>query len=328
MPGPAKRPASRGKTSAQRGIRPARSGSSGAAKPGGTHLESEDYPWTINVGNHPKRTDSPAYVIARKLMNEIAPTKDWYYGAGPYQDHHGAALWVKDEDGWFLLKNLAGIEWSAQFCADPKKVDALRLNAKRLYAKFPLAALALKDMGFDLNALLNAPVTDAAGVSRWTDSICNAGVPLAAPWHTGVLATKQRPKGVLPVTATAAAKGTAANASPTASAKGARPPSAGQKVVAGGVHHYPTPITDIQFFKRDDFSLWVTDEEGAVAAVVPTKKRKGAKQTSEVVYATPGTKLHAQWLARHRRGQRLVLPANHDLTKKALRKTRRMRAAS
>ena len=59
------------------------------------------------------------------------------------------AYWLKDEQGWFLLKNLAGIEWSAQFCADPKKVDALRQNAKRLYAKFPLTAAAFKAMGFD-----------------------------------------------------------------------------------------------------------------------------------------------------------------------------------
>ena len=32
-----------------------------------------------------------------------------------------------------MVRNLAGIEWSAQFCADPAKVDLLRQNAKRLY---------------------------------------------------------------------------------------------------------------------------------------------------------------------------------------------------
>src|SRR5712692_9397866 len=46
-------------------------------------------------------------------------------------------LWLKDAAGWFLVRNLCGIEWSAQFCADPAKVDQLRQAAKRLYARFP-----------------------------------------------------------------------------------------------------------------------------------------------------------------------------------------------
>ncbi len=74
----------------------------------GKHPEHEDYPWTIAV-----------------------------------QDHHGGGLWLKDDQGWFLVKNTAGIEWSAQFCADPTKVDQLRLNARRLYSAFPDAVTQL-----------------------------------------------------------------------------------------------------------------------------------------------------------------------------------------
>jgi hypothetical protein len=36
-----------------------------------------------------------------------------------------------------------------------------------------------------------------------------------------------------------------------------------------GVHHYPTPVADIQLVKYDDFQLWVTDGEGNPAAVAP-----------------------------------------------------------
>ena len=54
------------------------------------------------------------------------------YGQPPFEDHHGGGLWLKDATGWFLVRNMAGMEWSSQFCADPAKVDLLRQNAQRL----------------------------------------------------------------------------------------------------------------------------------------------------------------------------------------------------
>jgi len=254
---------------------------------GKVHTIHEADPWTENVGNHPERKDSPEYTKARKILIALIGTaQPWYMGEKPYQDHHGGGLWVKDEEGWFLLKNLAGMEWSSQFCADPKKVDVLRRNAKRLYAKFPLTAIEFKKMGFDLDALLNTPITDTAGIERWTDSICNASVPLPQPLHTGTL-----PK-------------------------------------SGGVHHYPTPITDIELFKHDDFQLFVTDDEGQPAAVVPVAHRGSGDHRVEVVYATPGTKLHKQHAAAHKNNKRLVLSGNHPAAKKAFEKQAGKKAKS
>jgi hypothetical protein len=75
-----------------------------------------------------------------------------------------------------------GIEWSAQFCADPKKVDLLRRNAKRVYAAFPGVAAEL-----GIVALLDHEIKTAADIAAWTDSICNASMPLPKPFHVGVL---------------------------------------------------------------------------------------------------------------------------------------------
>ena len=152
-----------------------------------THTEHEDDAWTIDIPDHPKRSDSPEYVESRKHMNQIArdaaaSPDGLLYGPAPYQDHHGGGLWVKDGGGWFLVRNLAGVEWSAQFASDPAKIDQLRRNAQRLYAGFPGVAAEL-----GIEDLLAAPITDAAGVARWTDSICNASVPLSPSAHTGVL---------------------------------------------------------------------------------------------------------------------------------------------
>jgi Family of unknown function (DUF6424) len=256
-----------------------KTGGNGAKAAKGTHTIHEADPWTENVGNHPERKDSPEYTKARKILIKIVETtQPWYLGEKPYQDHHGGGLWVKDEEGWFLLKNLAGMEWSSQFCADPKKVDFLRRNAKRLYAKFPLTAIEFKKWGFDLDKLLNTPITDTAGIEKWTDSICNASVPLPQGKHTGTL-----PKD-------------------------------------GGVHHYPTPITDIELFKRDDFQLWVTDDEGKPAATVPVAHHGSGDSRVHVMYATPGTKLHKQQQAAEKKNKKLVLSHKHPIAKKAFEK--------
>lgn len=241
------------------------------AVPAGEHAEHEDEPWTIEIPDHPKRSDSPEYVKSRATMNRIARTVDgFYYGDAPFQDHHGGGLWLKDADGWFLVRNLGGVEWSSQFCADPQKIDALRTNAKRLYAGFPGVA---EELG--IRDLLDTPITDAAGVARWTDSICNASVPLPAVLHTGVL-----PHG-------------------------------------GGVHHYPAPIVEISTFKRDDFALWVTDAQGNPAAVAPVAPAGSGDGRLHVLYATPGSALHAEHVAAAMAGQPHILEAGHPLAMQA-----------
>jgi hypothetical protein len=121
-----------------------------------------------------------------EIAKEIAGEPDGlFYGAAPWQDHHGGACFLKDEQGWFLVRNLVGMEWSSQFCADPVKVDKLRQNAKRLYARFPEALKELEVLG--IQELLDHEIKTPADVETWVDSICNASVPLPAGLHTGVL---------------------------------------------------------------------------------------------------------------------------------------------
>ena len=249
------------------------------------HPESETHGWGINVPNHPTRADSPEYVAARNKMNQIAgQAVGMIYGQGPYQDHHGGALWLQDSQGWFLVRNQAGIEWSAQFCADPVNVDLLRQNAQRLYN---LVSPQVKQQ-LDPGGLLDTPITDAAGVAKWTDSIFNAGVPLHPNFHTGVL-----PAG------------------------GAQNLPAPQSPQPAGVHHYPTPIVDIQLFKYDDFQLWVTDQQGNPAAVAPVDQRGSGNASVHVLYATPGSQLAQQKHEVESTGAPLILGPDHPLSEQA-----------
>jgi len=254
---------------------------------GDSHIQREDEPWAITIPDHEPRTSSPAYRVARKVMNNVVKEiKDFFLGAkAPYQDHHGGGLWVKDQDGWLLIKNLAGMEWSQQFCADPAKVDRLRQFAQRMYKAFPDSLPAFKQLGFaDVENVLNEEITSAALVSRWLDSIFNASVPLTQARHTGVV--KPTSKG-------------------------------GTPHLEGGVHHYPTPITDIQLFKRDDFQLWVLDDEKKPAAVVPVGERGSGNSALRVAYATPGTKLHQKLVEAQSKNQYLRVGTNHPMAKQA-----------
>ena len=157
----------------------------------GTHSEHEDFPWMIAVVDHPPRSDSPAYVRSRALMRKlVATTPDWTFAGDSYQDHHGGSVWVKDAQGWLCLQVPLGIEWSAQFCADPARVDGLRQYAARVVAAFPDTLPGYEALGYhDGATLLATPITDADGVAAWTDSIFNASLPLPASAHTGVLPT-------------------------------------------------------------------------------------------------------------------------------------------
>jgi len=198
---------------------------------------------------------------------------------GPVQAHHAGSLWCFDGHEWFLLLNVAGVEWSAQWSADPAHVDELRANAARLYARFPETLTELDRLGYpEARQIISEPITDAAGVARWTDSLFNACVPLSAALHMGVVSDR------LPV---------------------------------GGWHHYPKSIWDIQVTKRDDFRLWVTDDEGHPVAVAPAGERGSGDGRVHVLWATPGTAVHAAHQAAAEAGKRLTLAADHPLAVQA-----------
>jgi hypothetical protein len=245
----------------------------------GVHTESEHYSWTIDVGDHPEREDSPAYRDSRAAMIKLVQqTQPWFFGGPPYQDHHGGGVWVKDSTGWLLLLGLAGIEWSAQFCADPAKVDLLRQYAQRLCAGFPETLDGYAALGYSAaSELLTTPITDATGIAAWTDGLFNACVPLPATLHTGVL------------------------------------------MAGSGYHHYPKPIIDITTFKHDDFTLFVADTNGAEVAVAPVAPRGSGNGHVSVLWAAANAPISSAVASAAASGKTLVLDPDHPLAKAAFK---------
>lgn len=245
----------------------------------GTHRQKEDYPWAIQLVDHPPRFESKAFRAAKEgakaILDEIS-LAELPYGPGPWEMHHGSSYWVKGEKGWRLYRGREGIEWSTQFCADPAKVDRLREDARELVEAFPLTLPALVELGYkDAGYLLEHKITTADDVAAWTDSLFNACVPLSRGDHQGILPH------------------------------------------AAGEHHYPRPIKDADFIKYDDFQLWVTLPDQTHAAVTPLMPRGSGDGRLRLAYARHGSKAGDALADAQDSGKMAIFPPDSDLALQA-----------
>jgi Family of unknown function (DUF6424) len=77
-----------------------------------------------------------------------------------------------DDSGWLGLTLPLGIEWPAQFFADPAKVDRLRQLAARVVAAFPATPAGYVDAGYTIGEqLLARSITTADDVLAWTEQV-------------------------------------------------------------------------------------------------------------------------------------------------------------
>lgn len=138
----------------------------------------------VFTADHPKRTDSPAYLAARKvLMNQRRggcvicgglpdmSHPELYEIGEPkgLEDHHGGGIYVKDV---LVGLNLMPIEWSQGWGANAESVARMVANLNVLFS-------ALGEPTYD------DPVTDTDSVMAWVDSVYNANVKLCKPHHVG-----------------------------------------------------------------------------------------------------------------------------------------------
>jgi hypothetical protein len=237
-----------------------------------------------NVEGHAARAESREFVRARATLRKIVQTLDPNpFGSGEIEAHHGGSIWIHDgaaTGGWHLVLNWAGIEWSAQFCCDPEKVDRLRQNAAAITVGFPTTLPALEALGYDDTGILSEPITDAKGIGRFVDSIWNACVPIPKPRHTGALKTTDK--------------------------------------LAAGVHNYPEPMCGIPRFMRDDYEPFVVDPATRTAAVVaPVAPRFSGDGRVRVLFAERGNPLRRIHERAHNQGAAAILSPDHPVARRA-----------
>jgi hypothetical protein len=259
------------------------SGASAAADSGASVLHQINVGETLreNIDGHAARTDSPEFIHARATVQAIVATLGPNpYGPPPIQAHHGGSIWLFDGTVWHLVLNWAGIEWSAQFCCDPVRVEALRQNAQTISAAFPQTIPQLEKLGYHDTALLTTPITDPAGVAAYVDSIWNSCVPIPEVGHTGSVST-QTPLGA-------------------------------------GVHNYPEPMCAIPRVMHSDFIPFVVDPvSGATTVVAPVAPRGSGDGRVRVLFAEKGSPMAAAHDAAHVAGGALVLGANNPISQAA-----------
>jgi hypothetical protein len=77
---------------------------------------------------------------------------------------------------------------------------------------------------------------------------------------------------------------------------------------AAGEHHYPLPVKAADFFRYDDFQLWVTLPDGTHAAVSPVGRRGSGDGRVRLLYARHGTDASDALIYAQREHRAVILP--------------------
>ncbi|MHC3472118.1 DUF6424 family protein [Streptomyces sp. 7R007] len=97
----------------------------------------------------------------------------------------------------------------------------------------------------------------------------------------------------------------------------ARPHHQGILPKAAGEHHYPWPVKGADFFRYDDFNLWVTLPDGTHAGVVPVAPRGSGDGHLRIVHARHGTPAGDALAEAQRRRVMAVLPPDSPMALEA-----------
>lgn len=245
------------------------------------HSEKETHGWDIFIAGHAPRSDSAQYVKSRRVLKLLAAAANkGMYGIGPVEDHHGGACWLWEHDNPIIGKSF----FIRNLCG---------VEWSSQFCAAPEKIDLLRQNAVRLYDMFPRSIAklDAYG--------CNATKLLATP--------------IVDATGIANWVDSIFNASvplPKAAHVGVLPPD-------GGYHHYPSPVLEIAFFKRDDFVLWVDDGSGVHVAVVPLSPPGSGDSRVAVLYAPPHSVLHAPYSAACKTGVLVVLPETHPLAQSA-----------
>jgi hypothetical protein len=86
---------------------------------------------------------------------------------------------------------------------------------------------------------------------------------------------------------------------------------------AAGEHHYPWPVKSADFFRRDDFQLWVTLPDGTHGAVTPLAPPGSGDGRVRLIHARHGTPQGDAVTAAEQQHKAVILPPDHALAQQA-----------
>ncbi|MFJ8200883.1 DUF6424 family protein [Streptomyces sp. NPDC096152] len=253
-----------------------------APQPGGT--ESESHPWRIRLVDHPKRYESPyfraAKAAAKKILAE-ADDADLPYGPRPV----GAERWEMHHGGSLWVKGRGG--WR-MFRARVGIEWSMQFCAEpgkvdRLRRD---AAELVEAFPLTLPALTALGYEEAEELLR-TPVTDADGVErwTDSLFNACVPMSHGNHQGILP------------------------------KVP--GEHHYPWPIKGADFFRYEDFHLWVDLPDGTHGAVAPVDRRGSGDGHVRLLHVAEGSTAADTLAEAQETGKMAVLPPNSPVALQA-----------
>ncbi|WP_030345860.1 DUF6424 family protein [Streptomyces sp. NRRL S-1022] len=244
-------------------------------KPGGA--QSEDHPWKIRLVEHPKRFESPFFQAAKRTAHRILDEiddADLPYGPRPVAPEG----WEMHHGGSLWVRTAGGWRmYRARVGIEWSMqfcADPPRIDRLRQDAAELVAAFPET-----LPALARLGYEEAEQLLR-TPVTDADGVEAWTDclFNSCVPLSRGNHQGILP------------------------------KVP--GEHHYPWPVKGADFFRYDDFQLWVTLPDGTHGAVTPVGRRGSGDGHVRLVHAPEGSQAAHTLAEAQDQGLMAILPPN------------------
>ncbi|MFH9087949.1 DUF6424 family protein [Streptomyces sp. NPDC017673] len=244
-------------------------------QPGG--VESENHPWRIRLVEHPERFESSFFRAAKrtahKILDEIDDA-DLPYGPRPVAPAH----WEMHHGGSLWVKTSSGWRMYRARAGIEWSMQFCAEPSKidRLRQDAATLVAAFPET---LSALAELGYEEAEELLR-TPITDADGVEAWTDslFNACVPMSRADHQGILP------------------------------KVP--GEHHYPWPVKGADFFRYDDFQLWVTLPDGTHGAVAPVDRRGSGDGHVRLVLAPEGSQAADTLAEAQDRGLMAVLPPN------------------
>jgi hypothetical protein len=246
---------------------------------GGVHVEAEDHPWSAYIADHPQRTESTWFAAAKRTVHKILADP------GPDGLPYGSGPWEMHHGGSLWVRSDGG--WRMYLARAGIEWSTQFCADPAKIDRLRRDALTLVSAFPDtLPALAELGYRGAEEILN--EEITDAdgvGRYTDSLFNSCVPLTRQDHQGVLPA--------------------------------AAGEHHYPWPVKSADFFRRDDFQLWVTLPDGTHGAVTPLAPRGSGDGRVRLVYARHGTPEGEAVVFAQRRHKAVILPSEHTLARQA-----------
>ncbi|MEU6669166.1 DUF6424 family protein [Streptomyces sp. NPDC046727] len=244
-------------------------------KPGG--VESENHPWRIRLVEHPKRFESSFFKAAKRTAHRILDQMDdadLPYGPRPVEPDH----WEMHHGGslWVMTRGGWRMYRARVGIEWSMQFCAEPSRVDRLRQD---AAELVAGFPETLPALAELGYEEAEELLRTPiEDADGVEAWTDSLFNACVPMSHGNHQGILP------------------------------KVP--GEHHYPWPVKGADFFRYDDFQLWVTLPDGTHGAVTPVDRRGSGDGHVRLVLASEGSQAADTLAEAQEQGLMAVLPPN------------------